>query len=421
MICSPETPDGLTGVLLALESFRDAVVVLHGPTGCRGPHSTLSERMLPRPDRRERLNHADRYFFGQSRIPTTCLDGHDIVFGARDKLAEALRAVAATHPGPMALVNGPGAALIGDDLRACARKALPGRTCAVVELPSVSRNLAEGYQQGVRAFIEALELRAAPVRPRTVALIGLSITHAQWEGNLEELSRLLALCGLEVVCALGAGADTAACHALAGAGLLAVVHRAYADLLLPWLATQFPGRIVDLEEGAPVGFTATEAWVQAVTAAAGVDPGPALADLRDHRRRVARNLDLATGSVDTLKGRAFALRLDVDLALPLARWLFTYLGLLPVAVEVPEARGAALHAWLEQVGCGDAWQRPWAQSEAELLLADGPSAANARMQGLPALELTLPVDPVPAFLPDPWLGARGAVRLVERVTRALFT
>jgi len=158
-----------------------------------------------------------------------------------------------------------------------------------------------------------------------------------------------------------------------------------------------------------------------VTGAAGVDPEPALADLRDHRHRVARLLDLTTGSVDTLKGASFALRLDADLALPLARWLHGYLGLLPVAVETPGDQPCApLRTWLENVDCLDAWQRPWSQSGADLLLADGPSAMAAHMQGVAALELSWPVAPVPTFLPDPLLGARGAVRLVEMVARALF-
>jgi nitrogenase molybdenum-iron protein alpha/beta subunit len=419
--CEPsEWPDGFTGALLGLESFRDAVVVLHGPTGCRGPHSALSERMLPRDDPRERLNFAERYFFGQPRIPTTYLDGQDIVFGARDKLLGALRHLHPVTAGPLALVQSPGAALIGDDLRACAAEAMPGRPCAVVELPSLSRPFAEGYQQGVRAFLEAAGLPRAAVAPRTVALVGLSIAHAQWEGNVLELTRLLERCGLEVVCALGAGADLAACRRLASAAVVATVHRTYADRLEPWLRGRLPGSWVDSEAGAPIGFAATEAWVRAVAAAAGVEPAPALADLLDSRRRLARLLNLTAGSVDTLRGEPFALRLDADLAWPLAQWLYHYLGMLPGAVDVTQGSEPRLEAWLDAIGCTDAWQRSWSASDASVLLADGPSAAQARMGGLPAIELSFPADPIPAFLPEPWLGGRGAVRLVEQIARAVL-
>jgi nitrogenase molybdenum-iron protein alpha/beta subunit len=297
---------------------------------------------------------------------------------------------------------------------------MPDRPCAVVEMPSLSRSFAEGYQQGIRAYLEAQPWASRPVRPRTVALIGLSIAHAQWEGSVLELTRLLALCGLEVVCALGAGADLAACRALAEAEVLAVVHDTYADRLLPWLRKQLPGTVATSPSGAPVGFAATEAWIRAVTTAAAVDPSPALEDLIEHRRRVARMLNLASGSVDTLRGSTFALKLDIDLAAPLARWLYDYLGLLPAAIQCPTDPAGHLEAWLKEIGCPEAWGSPCEHSDADLLLADGPTCALAQMHGLPALPFTFPVDPVPPFLPDPILGVRGAVRLVEQVARLLL-
>ncbi|MBP1625681.1 MAG: Nitrogenase vanadium-cofactor synthesis protein VnfN [Holophagaceae bacterium] len=419
-----EVPDGLTGVLLGLESFGEGDVILHGPTGCRGPHSYLSEHMRPRGDVRERMNYADPIFFGQPRIPTTSMDGNDIVFGAKAKLEAALKLVAGRGEGALAIVNSPGAALIGDDLRACAKELLPGRPCAIVEMPALSAPFAVGFQKGLIAMLEALALEPACVRSRTVALLGLSLSHTRWEGSLEELRRLLGLCGLEVVCALGAGADEEACIRMASAEVLAVVHAPFADAVAPWLEARLPGRVVEGPEGAPVGYSATEAWVRAVAAVAAVDPSPALEDLRQERRRVAHLLGRCVGSLETLKGAAFAVHLEASLALPLVQWLHGYLGLLPVSVLVSDGAGSdlaqRLQVWLHAHGLADAWGRPWRQGEVDILFADGAGAMLARSLGIPALALEFPADPIPDFLPMPILGVRGATVLLEQVVRGLF-
>lgn len=424
--CMPrtESPDGFTGVILGLESFRDVDVVLHGPTGCRGPHSYLSERLLARRHSGERMNFADPLYFGQPRIPTTALDGHDIVFGARGKLEEALKRVAPRGSGPLAIVNSPGAALIGDDLLACAREIFPGRPCAIVEMPSISAPFAEGYQQGVVAMLEALDPAPAPIRPRTVSLLGLGIGHAGWEGSLAELIRLLGLCGLEVSCAPGAGASLEACQSLPSAEVFAVVHAPFSESVAAWVQARFPGRVVEGPLGAPIGYPALEAWLRAVAEAAGVDPSPAVQEIQRERNRVAHLLLQCSEAMEELRGAPLAVHLEASLALPLVQWFYEYVGLLPVSVMVRDGRDSnlarSLEKWLAAKGLSDAWERSWACSEVALLLSDGAEAQLARTLGVPALALEMPVDPVPAFLPEPILGCRGTTRFLEQVVREVF-
>ena len=153
-------PDGFTGALLAGESILDGAVILHGPTGCRGHHSALSERAFPRDDVEERLNFMQPFYFGQPRIPTTYLDGDDFVFGAREKLVKAIRETAKQGPALITIINSPGAALIGDNISQATVESGAEVPCATVEMPGLSCSLAEGYQQGLIAVLEAL----SPVR-----------------------------------------------------------------------------------------------------------------------------------------------------------------------------------------------------------------------------------------------------------------
>ena len=173
----------------------------------------------------------------------------------------------------------------------------------------------------------------------------------------------------------------------------------------------------------PVGFAATAAWVKAVAEVVGADAAPALADILAERRRVSRLIGQATSSSAAIKGMAFAVWGDPSIALPLARWLYEYMGMLPVAVETPdisETRLAGqLREWLSAIGCGGAWQNPWLAERPDILFADGQQVAQARAAGRGGVELMLPVGACLDIVPKALLGATGSAWLVERVLREL--
>jgi nitrogenase molybdenum-iron protein alpha/beta subunit len=418
-------PDGLTGALLALEGIRDAAVILNGPTGCRSYHSVLSEQWFPRSTKHEPLDHGDRFFFGQSRIPTTYLDGDDYIFGAGEKLKQAIECVLAQNPALLAVVNAPGAALIGDDLKRSIAAVKPQIPWLVIDLPSLSQPMADGHQQAMIAALEAMQFTAQPVQPKTVALLGISLAHQHWEGSVAELRRLLGLCGIEVICALGAGSPIEEWRKIPSAACIAVIHDEYGDRIAQWLANRFSTPVVGLNAGAPIGFTATEEWIRSVTAAMGVDPTPALADIHEWRRGVARQLYCADMFQEAMRGARFSIYSDPSIALPLAQWLYQYLGLIPTAVEISEYQhtqtARQLQEFLEKTGCGEAWQRPWQQVQSDLLFADSFQVAIAQASGLvPAcVEMMLPADSYLNILPKAMLGARGAAYLVEQVINGI--
>jgi nitrogenase molybdenum-iron protein alpha/beta subunit len=414
-------PDGFTGALMALEGIRDAAVILHGPTGCRGYHAALSEQWFPRDTRYEPLNYADRFYFGQPRIPTTYLD----VFGAGEKLTQAIRAVLDRNPALVAVVNAPGAALIGDDLKRCLADVKPCVPCVCVEMPSISQPMGEGHQQALISALDALDLTPRPQRPRTVALIGLSIMHQHWEGSTAELRRLLGLCGIEVICVVGPGSSIEDWKILPEASCFAVLHEEYGDRVVRWLSERFPAPVVRLDTGAPIGFSATEEWLCSVAAATGTDPAAAVAEIQERRREVARRMYRIDTFQDIVRGSRFSVQADPSIAFPLTQWLYSYLGMIPVAVETSEyldnPLAQRLHSFLESIQCGDAWQRSWRATESEVLFANGCEAAVARISGLvPAcVELILPSDAYWDIVPKALLGTRGAAYLVEQVINGI--
>jgi nitrogenase molybdenum-iron protein alpha/beta subunit len=383
----------------------------------------MSEHAFPRDDVPERLNFLEPFYFGQPRIPTTYLDGDDFIFGAKEKLVAAIREIMKRKPSLLTIVNSPGAALIGDNVTQAVAECGPSMPCAIVDMPSLSCPMAEGYQQGMISALQALSLPLQTAETRTVALIGLSIAHQHWAGSAAELRRLLGLCGIETVCAVGAGSSVEEYRRLSRAACYAVVHDEYADRISPWLAAHFQGAVTTSESGAPIGFDATEAWVKVVARAVNADPAPAVADIREQRRRVSRLIGQATGSSAVLKGMTFAIQADPSIAMPLAQWLYQYIGMFPVAIETIDSQetqpAIQLRAWLSGIGCDDAWQTPWYHAQPDILFADGQQVAAARGMGGSGVEIMLPVGACLDIVPKATLGAVGAAWLTEQILREL--
>lgn len=419
-------PDGLMGALLALEGIRDSAVILHGPTGCRGFHSALSECAFPRGSIVERLNYQEPYYFGQPRIPCTYLDADDYVFGAREKLQSAIRVALSHKPGFIGVVNSPGAALIGEDLSRALADTVNEIPSAVVDMPAISRPMAEGHQQSIIAVLEKLDFpRNSTILPRTVSLVGVSITHQHWAGSLAELRRLLGLCGIQVLCAIGAGSPIAEWRSLSSAACHLVVHAEYGNRVAKWLKERFGTPSVSLDSGAPIGFTAAEEWVIEAARSVGGDPSDAVEAIRNQRRMVSQQLSRVTGITGAPKGMSCSINTDPSIALPLARFLYDYLGILPVSVETPDHEDSflaqCLERFLAEIRCADAWQTSWQSTDADFLLADGHQVSqwNALRGPRGSVELSLSLGGRVDFIPKSLLGAQGAAYLVETIFNAI--
>ena len=421
-------PDALTGAVLAIEGIPDAAVLLNGPTGCKFFHGAVAEGQLPRESSYDPLRYIDEFYFGQPRVPSTYLDGDDYVFGASEKLRRILPVVAAKGHNLIAVVNTPGAALIGDDLERFVRGADLDVPCVAIESTGYSGTMEDGFQEAVLQTLAVLGDRDGDDRTQDdplgaarpgVALLGISIFDRFWEGDVAELRRLLDLCGVDVQAVMCAGSTVDELRRAGDAALGVVVHEESADRLAPWfeersgLRVLWPGRTPGgLEDdapdprssrtmdaatvgrasaGAPIGFDATEAWLREVCAAVGADPSPAAADVDDARRRAAMHVKRFNSLTGLPKGATFAVHAPPSVAGPLRGWLHDYLGMVPV------------------------------EGSADVVFGDGAEVARLRAAGSASagVEIGLPsggfVDVVPKCL----LGAAGALYLLESVLNAL--
>lgn len=426
-------PDGFFGAVVATEGITDACTVLNAPTGCKLNLGELCKKWFGSSRTPTNLQSclsdtrwALEFFFKQSRVPCTYLDDYDYVFGPAEKLTYVFPRVADHGYSLIAVLNSPGASLIGDDLQRYIDWAGLSVPAVVLDKPFFSEPFEKGWSESACAIVDKLASEPMPATDLCVNLVGLSIWHKHWANNREELERLLRLCGIGVHCTLMADCTVDQIRRLRSAACNVVVHDELGLPLAEHLAARYEMPYVHSQEGAPLGFDATEAWIRQICQAVAADPSPALQDLAEHRRRAARILHDFTSKTGVPRGIGFGVALDASLAFPLVKWLCDYLAMAPLAVQVPNEEhflSQRLKEYLQSIGAGDAWNAPLLPDEPPEVLFSNDGVIlrlKAHKPSVVGIDLALPgIDPM-HFLPRSILGPAGAMWLLERLCNGLW-
>ena len=137
-----------------------------------------------------------RVLFQSRPLPCTYLDDYDYVFGPAEKLEYIFGRVADKGYSIVAVLNSPGASLIGDDLQRYLDWAKLSVPTIVLDKPHFTEPFESGWTEAASTVIEALAPGEVKPQDKTVNLVGLSIWQKHWKGSRAELERLLALCGV---------------------------------------------------------------------------------------------------------------------------------------------------------------------------------------------------------------------------------
>jgi len=418
-------PDGFIGTLLAIEGIADARAVLNGPNGCRGYPAWFSDRHYPRDDSLDRRTFTELFYFGQPRIPCTYLDSDDYILGATDKLREILPLVAARGDAFLAVVNSPGASLIGDDLDRFLAEAQLDHCCMAFPSAAYSRPLPEGFDEAIAAVLRWLRLNRLPHLKNRVNLLGFSMVQKHWQGNIRELTHLLSLMGLSVTAVPGAGSGVAALRESATASHNIVVFPEYAKKTGAFYEKELGIPSIVSPDGAPIGFAATESWIRTIAEATGRDPAPALAEIKQQRTHACHRIARHYHEGGYPKGAAFAVRADSSLALPLATWLHDYLGMIPVSVScmdgADDAMAGRLNEFLSAQGCAAAYGADPLRTGADVFFGDDLTGMDLFFSGSCRETIGLYNRTIgeTEFVEKAFLGGTGALWILERVFGAV--
>ncbi len=418
-------PDGLSGVLFALEGIDRACVLLNGPTGCKFYHSATSAMQRLSMWEFDPLHYPEEYFFGQSRIPCTYLDSKDYVYGSREKLKEAVAFLRERVEFDLfCVVNSPGAALIGDDLRGIVSALMPEKPRIVVQTPGFSSDLCHGFASAAEAVFEQLEIGPSGGEKGGVNFLGLSIFHRNHEGDSAELRRLMELCGVPVNCFVCESGGLAELRRVPDAALNVVVHPEYGLETAKFLEKRF-GTPYYVCEGPPVGFSATEKLTTGVCGLLGADPSPALEESRRARARAYAYISRLNSLTGLPKGVRFSMEGTYSELYAYTSFLTGYFGMAPESLFAPATQSDCYKSKLEELlsglGFAGALSRDILKAESELVLASGMTISRLKLEKRPfvGIEISLPTMGYIDVVPKTHLGVTGALLLTEQVLNGM--
>ncbi len=421
------TPDSISGILFALEGVAKSVVLLNGPTGCKFYHSSTSDHQTIRQFEFDPLNYPEKWYFGQPRVPCTYLDSADYIYGSTDKLTEALTFLRDNVIFELlCIVNSPGAALIGDDLRGIAAAIVTDRPIVTIETPGFSSDICTGYETAAHALIDQLPLRRVETAiPKTVNILGQSIWHRNYAGDVAEIERLMTLCGIDVNCFLCAGSDLDRILRLPDAALNVVLHPEFGMRTAEYLRKRY-GTPFYVCDGPPVGFAATEKMTRGVCALLGADASPAIADSEKARARAYPFISRVNSLTGLPKGVRFAVEGTYSELYAYIDFLVSYFGMIPdcAAVVNPQSDGfkPQLTGLLKSLSLPETLGRDIADTHSELVFGSGNTIAKLKLRRhvFSGIETTLPSLGYLDVIPKTHLGVRGALQLVEQVLNGLL-
>lgn len=464
------TTDSITGMIFAAEGIRGTVTLLNGPMGCKFYHSTTSQFLMDRPPlflpagpggEKVPVSYQfyDSWFFRQPQVPCTWLDGEDYIYGTADQVRDALQYLRGNLDfSLLVIVNAPGASLIGDSLEELAAEILPEQRTVVLESPGYSENFCDGYSLAVeeicrQGFLEdwkeqsiegrysrkpesdVMQKREAGGRRPSVNLLGLSVWQRYFEGDREELIRLLNVMGIDVNCTLAAGCSTEEIRRLPEADLNIVLFpergRAAAELLQREL--QMPYLI---RERLPVGFSATEDFCREIAGRLGVSADRVLEESRQARARAFSRIRPIHEISGLPEGILFSIEGSSSEVYSYSDFLQEYLGMLPDVLAVTEGEpsaadpapchaGAGVSGESRSLGVpeGTAPGRTMEMTEAELVFGNANTIAllKTREKAFCGIEISNPGMGYTDLVTKTHMGIRGALFLTEQVINGLMS
>jgi nitrogenase molybdenum-iron protein alpha/beta subunit len=373
------------------------------------------------------LNHPEKWYFGQPRVPCTCLDNGDYVYGSSDKLTEALEFLSDNSAFDLlAIVNSPGATLIGDDLHGIAKSSIPDKPVVVLETPGFSSDICAGYEAAAMALIKQLQFRRSEtIQPKTVNILGFSIYQRYFTGDVAEINRLMALCGVHINCFLCSGGDMESIRNIPTAALNVVVHPEYGFKTAEYLKTLY-GTPYYVCAGPPVGFDATESMMTDICGLVQADQAAVLSVSEKARARAYAFISRVNSLTGLPKGVTFAVEGTYSELCAYTDFFVRYFGMLPDCLSVLNARSDGfrkqLIALLEELGVSGALGRDILETSAELVFGSGNTISKLKLKKhvFSGIETSLPSLGYYDVIPKTHLGISGALLLTEQILNGLI-
>lgn len=196
----PRATCKLFGALKALGTIKNSVILVHGPKGCVYHINYILGMRGDRP----------------SEIYTTALDEHDVIFGAEQKLKEAVVYLDKTlQPELLFVLSCCTSDIIGEDVGSAVRDATTRARTIAISAGGFEGDFHKGYSDTLCQLVRELVKKTGLPDPRSVNLVGM----LRAGPDLAELRCLLDLIGVKTNAVLTADATREDLERLGNAAL----------------------------------------------------------------------------------------------------------------------------------------------------------------------------------------------------------
>jgi len=233
----------LFGAIKALSTIQKSVILVHGPKGCVYHINYILGMRGDRP----------------SEIYTTCLDEHDVIFGAEPKLIGAIEELdRALRPELLFVLSCCTSCIIGEDVESAVHDAVTKSRAIAISAGGFEGDFHEGYSETLCQLVEQLVHKTDRIKSCNVNLIGM----LRAGPDLAELRRMLGLIDVKVNAVLTADATLEDLERLGEAALNIVLcepsGKEAAVLLQTLCGTPY------IIEEIPIGYTSTVRFLERV-------------------------------------------------------------------------------------------------------------------------------------------------------------
>lgn len=248
-MCKEGNSCGLTGAAAFFAGIPNAAMVLNSSLWCYFSAHGYIDKQCP--------TVGLRFFCSQRNKDA-------VLRGTEEYLLQMLQSIKQnSHPSIVLLENTCTDSTSKDELLQIAKQA--NMNCPVICLDSrdLDGGFWAGYQSAAKAYFQAMPLKPRSiVKPNTVNLLGCSVGYYNEVHDLEELRRMLALAGYEVLACPGTGSTTQEIANMSQAQLNIVVHDELGRGLAEQLEDQYGMPYVSLLP--PYGINASLHWIKAI-------------------------------------------------------------------------------------------------------------------------------------------------------------
>jgi len=242
----PRSTCRLFGAIKALSTLKNTAILVHGPKGCVYHINYILGMRGDRP----------------RDIYSTCLDEHDVIFGAEDRLARAICELdRELHPEILVVLSCCASGIIGEDVHAAVRAAPVDAHVLAIDSGGFEGDHAEGYRDTLAQVAASLAGSTGSPDPLAVNLLGV----LRAGPDLGEIRRILASAGIRVAAVLTAGAGKAELERMGDAAQNIVLCETSGIRAAEVLKARFGTPFIVC--ALPVGIPATDAFLRTVRSA----------------------------------------------------------------------------------------------------------------------------------------------------------